>query len=367
MTDALSPASQSTAPPTVATAGDPTAGEVLTAHLTAQATAFLRALPTLRGEPGGRSDEQGEELLRAVRRVGGALHTFAGAMEPGWAQDLRDELRWLLDMLAQEPSHNRRLARLLTTLDSLTRAAAPDRLPAQRGGEPSATGMLAGHPGAAKARALLERQLSVARARIHTSSLQELRSARLHALADRMTLLTGEVPLAASSSAPAREVLLPQAAAALGALAHAAEELPLLRAGAAYNGDARHRLRTGAPLPDADAALGTDDAPWLRVRILVKRARYALEVCRPLLGGQASGTAARLESLSRVLDRHQEAADAASTAAAAARTPRITPATAYVLGVVHADQRLEVEAARYSFGCQWPELRGSDWPDWPVR
>ncbi|WP_377270572.1 CHAD domain-containing protein [Peterkaempfera sp. SMS 1(5)a] len=372
MTDALSPAPQSAAPPAVATAGDPTAGEVLTAHLTAQAVAFLRALPTVRGEPGGRPgepDAQGGDLLRAVRRVGGALHTFAAAVEPGWAQELRDELRWLLNMLTQEPSYDRRLARLVAALDSLTRTAAPDRLPAQRGDEPSSpsTGMLAGHPGAAKARALLERQLTVARARIHTSSLQELRSARLHALADRMTLLTGEVPLAAPAAAAAREVLLPQAAAALGALARAAEALPLLRAGAAYNGDARHRLHAEAPLPDADAALGTDDAPWLRVRILAKRARYALEVCEPLLGGQASGTAARLDSLGRVLDRHQEAADAAATAAAAARTPRITPATGYVLGVVHADQRLEVEAARYSFGLQWPELLNSDWPDWPVR
>lgn len=101
-------------------------------------------------------------------------------------------------------------------------------------------------------------------------------------------------------------------------------------------------------LLDADAALAADDAPWHRVRILVKRARYALEVCaRPAAG---------LDGLDRVLGRHQEASDAAVTAATAARTPRITPATAYVLGVVHADQRLEVEAARYAFGRQWPEL-----------
>jgi hypothetical protein len=99
---------------------------------------------------------------------------------------------------------------------------------------------------------------------------------------------------------------------------------------------------------DADSALAADDAPWNRVRILAKRARYALEVCgRP---------GDRLDELDRVLDRHQEAADAAVTAATAARTPRITPATAYVLGVVHADQRLEVEAARFAFGSRWPDL-----------
>ena len=55
--------------------------------------------------------------------------------------------------------------------------------------------MLAGHAGAPKARALMERQLTLARTRAHTTLLQELRSARLHALADRMTLLASDVPL----------------------------------------------------------------------------------------------------------------------------------------------------------------------------
>ncbi|MCT7354375.1 hypothetical protein N4P33_19775 [Streptomyces sp. 15-116A] len=39
--------------------------------------------------------------------------------------------------------------------------------------------------------------------------------------------------------------------------------------------------------------------------------------------------------------------------AQAARTPRIAPATAYALGVLHADQRHEVEAARYAFQRCW--------------
>ncbi|CAM5245734.1 hypothetical protein SFUMM280S_05313 [Streptomyces fumanus] len=46
------------------------------------------------------------------------------------------------------------------------------------------------------------------------------------------------------------------------------------------------------------------------------------------------------------LDRHRDASEAAAAAAQAARTPRIAPATAYALGVLHADQRHEVEAAR---------------------
>ncbi|MFC9330936.1 CHAD domain-containing protein [Kitasatospora sp. NPDC057015] len=322
-----------------------TTGEILSRHLTAQAGAFLRALPQAVGEVGSRpgavllTSAGTSDLLRAVRRIGGVLHTFAASFEPGWAQESRTELRWLLNLLAQEPGYLRRSARLLGALDSLSAA------------EPDGPGMLAGHAGAPKARALLDRQLTLARTRAHSTVLQELRSARLHALADRMTLLVGEVPLRAAGGSPAADALLPQATAALTALGAGAQLLPLHRAATPYGGDGLRRLGTvpaARGVLDADAALAADDAPWHRVRILVKRARYAMEVCaRPILA---------LDELDRTLGRHQEAADAAVTAATAARTPRITPATAYVLGVVHADQRLEVESARYAFGLQWPDL-----------
>ncbi|GLW55152.1 CHAD domain-containing protein [Kitasatospora phosalacinea] len=337
------------APTTAPVARAATAGEVLAGYLTAQAGAFLRALPQVVGEAGSRpgslpaSAQAADDLLRAVRRVGGALHTFAAAFDPQWAQESRTELRWLLNLLAQEPGYRRRAARLTGALDSLADAS------------PDGAGMLAGHAGAPKARALLERQLTLARTRAHTAVLQELRSARLHALADRMTLLAGEVPLTAAAAEPVA-ALLPRAAAALAALLGAGERLPWQRAAQAYGGAGLHRLGAAQAEPgevpaaraaaDADAALAADDAPWLRARILVKRARYALEVCGAPGGG--------LAELDGVLARHREASDAAATVATAARTPRITPATAYVLGVVHADQRLEVESARYAFGRQWP-------------
>ncbi len=355
--------------PMTTSAATATAGEVLSGYLTEQAGAFLRALPQAVGEAGARpgalpsvNSPAGTagtgELLRAVRRIGGALHTFDALFEESWAQEARTELRWLLALLAQEPAYLRRSARLLAALDSLSSTA-----PAGEAGGP---GMLAGHQGAPKARALLDRQLTLARTRAHSTVLQELRSSRLHALADRMTLLVGEAPLLAAAAGPAGEVLGPQAAGALGALDAAVQGLPLHRHAGAYRGDALHRLGPVGPAPvpaqsrstpvDADAALAADDAPWHRARILLKRARYALEVCgRPT---------AEADALDQVLDRHQEAADAAVTAATAARTPRITPATAYVLGVVHADQRLEVEAARYAFGRQWPNPPHHGWHEW---
>lgn len=312
-----------------------TAAEALAAHLAAEAGGFLRELPSVD--------------LHTLRRVGAALHTFGELLEPGWAQELREELSRLGLLLGQERAYGRRLTRLLSSLDSLTCAdtTAPERtagpVPQQR----EAEGLLARHPGAPKARALLERQLTLGRSRAHTTALQELGSARFHALADRMTLLVSDLPLRPGADRLPAGALLPCAVAEAAALVAAVEALPLERGAVPYTGDMLH-----------DPG---DDQPWHQVRGLVLRTQYALEVCGPLLGTRATRPAAALSDLARVLARLRDAAEAAEAAALAALTPRITPATAYVLGVVHADQRLEVEAARHAFSSTWPDLDRSGW------
>ncbi|CAD5976965.1 protein of unknown function [Streptomyces sp. KY75] len=101
--------------------------------------------------------------------------------------------------------------------------------------------------------------------------------------------------------------------------------------------------------PDASAEPYNEaqDAPWHQTRLLLRLHRYAHEVvlgaADPVLTGAG-----------HALDLHRDAAEAAAAAAAAARTPRIAPATAYALGVLHADQRHEVEAARAVFRETWP-------------
>ncbi|MFC1407545.1 MULTISPECIES: CHAD domain-containing protein [Streptacidiphilus] len=329
---------------------DGSAAELLSVHLATQAGDFLRGLPSVD--------------LHTLRRVGAALHTFESLLDPAWAREMREELSRLGAVLGQERAYGRRLSRLLAGLDSLTStdpAANAAQLPAGQlpsGQLPAATagpvprpreaeGLLARHPGAPKARALLERQLTLGRSRAHTAALQELGSARFHALADRMTLLVSDLPLrAGGSDAPAGE-LLSCAAAEAAALTAAAEALPLERAAVAYNGDCLHEPG--------------DDQPWRQVHGMVQRTRYALELCAPLLGRQAGPPLAALTELGRILGRHRDAAEAAEAAALAALTPRITPATGYVLGVVHADQRLEVEATRHAFGTTWPDLYRSGW------
>ncbi|MYT22758.1 CHAD domain-containing protein, partial [Streptomyces sp. SID7760] len=180
--------------------------------------------------------------------------------------------------------------------------------------------------GSARAGALLERQLTLARTRAHSATLQALGSSRFHAVADAVAVLASEVPLdPVAARGRVDEVLVPLAdvaytrlSAAVSALPHAGESQP-------YN--AEH------------------DGSWHEVRRLLRVHRYAREA----LGEDV----ARLAAAGEALDRHRDASEAAAASATAARTPRIAPATAYALGVLHADQRHEVEAARFTFQDLW--------------
>jgi hypothetical protein len=197
--------------------------------------------------------------------------------------------------------------------------------------------------GAAKAGALLDRQLTLARTRAHSTALQALGSSRFHAVADRIAILASEVPLTPAASAAD---LRPLARAAEERLADAVTALPLITAGSPYNAQALLHGLSPDPAPHPQ------DAPWHQVRLLLRLHRYAGEIVH----GDDAPLDVRLLGAGEALDRHRDASEAASAAAQAARTPRIAPATAYALGVLHADQRHEVEAARYAFQRSWQKL-----------
>ncbi|WP_436738044.1 CHAD domain-containing protein [Streptomyces sp. BBFR102] len=293
--------------------------------LRAEAAAFLRALRhhTEAAQDPQEAREAARALGRSARRLGATLHTFRPLLDREWADRLRPELTWLGGVLADEYLVAARLTRLLASLHRLSGPAAP-----RRGGP----GI-----GAAKAGALLERRLTLARTRAHSACLTAFASARLHALVDEIALLGGEVPLAPDVPGRAGADALAQAAARR--LADAVAALPLHRAGHPYNADA---LALAVPVPDGQ------DTPWHQVRLLLRLHRYAQEVVAPDLGPDPRVAAAR-----RALDHHRDAAEAAHEAACAAATPRIAPTTGYALGVLHADQRHEVEAARYAFQRAW--------------
>ncbi|WP_405830839.1 CHAD domain-containing protein [Streptomyces sp. NBC_00105] len=299
------------------------AGDVLGTYLRAQATAFLRGLRL--HEESGADAAEGSDAARslrgAARRISGSLATFRVVTESSWADGLRTELVWLSSTLADEHAYAARLARLM---DALHRLSGSPELPAPRGTAGALT------VGSARAGALLERQLTLARTRAHSATLQALGSSRFHAVADAVAVLASEVPLdSVAARGRVGDVLVPLAEVAENRLSAAVAALPPCRGSEA------------APSPyNAD-----HDGLWHDVRRLLRVHRYAREA----LGEDVSRPAAAGEAL----DRHRDAAEAAAASATAARTPRIAPATAYALGVLHADQRHEVEAARLDFQHVW--------------
>ncbi|MFG2312820.1 CHAD domain-containing protein [Streptomyces sp. NPDC048566] len=330
-----------TVPAPLGREGSPT-GDALAGYLRAQAAEFLRSLRRHRESGGaaagtGESGDAARSLRRSARRISGSLHTFRPLLEADWSEAMRPELAWLSGTLAGEHAYAARLERLLGALNRLSGTAA---LPLQAGSAPAAAPKGNLTVGAAKAGALLDRQLTLARTRAHSAALQALGSSRFHAVADSVAVLASEVPLAPAADGAD---LRPLATAAQDRLSDAVAALPLVTAGHPYNAEALvHGLA-------ADAVPQPQDAPWHQVRLLLRLHRYAVEV---LHRGECP-VDGRLLGAGRALDRHRDAAEAASAAAAAARTPRIAPATAYALGVLHADQRHEVEAARFAFQQAW--------------
>ncbi|MEU7024793.1 CHAD domain-containing protein [Streptomyces sp. NPDC046203] len=325
---------------------------MLAPYLHARAADFLRGirLHTESGTGTGGVEEAAGTLRAAARRISGTLHTFRPLLDAAWADQLRAELAWLSGTLALEHACTSRLVRLADALSRLagvgpaatatatttTAVPATAAVPAARGNgdTESVRGLTLG---AARAGALLERQLTLARTRAHSAALQALGSARFHAVADAVALLASEVPLGPAGAARADEVLDAPAAVVERRLRDAVGVLPLARAAAPYNATALG-LTAGE----------SQDAPWHQTRGLLRLHRYAGEVLR----GGTEGDPVLYEA-ARALDRHRDAAEAAAAASAAARTPRIAPATAYALGVLHADQRHEVEAARFAFQRAW--------------
>ncbi|MGX8907645.1 CHAD domain-containing protein [Streptomyces netropsis] len=350
--------------------GDATAGEVLASYLHTQATEFLRSLRS-HGESGADAEDATEAarlLRRSARRLSGALHVYRPLTDTAWTDQLRSELVWLSETLAREHAYAARLARLRGALHRLSGAGAEEAEPgtavvAPRGESAARARTQEGAGGgltvgAARAGALLERRLTLARTRAHSAALQALGSSRFHAVADNVAVLASEVPLdPAAHDLLAREALSHFVDQAHRRLAEAVETLPLSVAGHPYNAEALAHGLAATPTADAPPAEGRQDAPWHQVRRLVRLRRYGQEVLDEQEQTEAEPTlSVRLLGASQALDRHRDAAEAAAAAAAAARTPRIAPATAYALGVLHADQRHDVEAARFTFGRLWQRL-----------
>lgn len=282
--------------------GDLTTEAVLAPYLRGQAAEFLRSL-RLHHEHSAPADSGGHDaaaatraLRRSARRISGSLHTFRAALDPLWADQLRAELAWLSGILAREHAYANRLTRLVEALHQLSGPALPAARGARAAGESAASdaqGRAALGVGAARAGALLERRLTLARTRSHSAALQALGSSRFHAVADAVALLASDVPLSPGTSGRTAEALLEPAERA---------EQRLLTAVAAL------------PPDDTEPYNEAQDAAWHQARLLLRLHRYAHEV---VLGAADPA----LTGAGHALDLHRDAVEAAGAAAAAARTP----------------------------------------------
>ena len=290
---------------------DPTAGDVLRSYLAEQSNAFLAQLPRLRQD----KPEAAHKLRVACRRIRSVLRTFRPLLDRPWADGLGEQISALTDVIAPERDIEVVRERLLGALE--------------RYGTEDA--------GTLRAHTLLDRMLSRDYAAAHDATLAMLAGPAFHALADRVALAPQAVAIADGPLAECAERVLP----------------PLVRA--EFEQVAR-RFATVDPQ-------GADE-PWHRLRISAKRARYAAEVCVPVIGIPAEAFAAQLGRITEELGGQQDAAVAGEVVLRAAQSPRIATSTGFVLGRLLGESRAEIARSRRAFPELWTSATAPSYRAW---
>ena len=286
--------------------------EVVEPEVDAEATveALLRhdlaasTLRLFRHEAGVRIGEDPEAVHQArvaTRRVRSTLRTFSSLLEPEWTDRLRDELKWLADLLGAVRDADVLLARFQEHLTALPGADAK-----------AGSRLLAG----------LVEQRETARRRL----LRDMDEPRYAALLD---------DLVAAAAAP---VLLP------GADRPAAEVMPALVA------KPWKKLRKAVKQAGDDPS----DDELHQIRIRAKRARYAAEAVEPVIGNPAERFADAAADLQEVLGDHHDAVVGEQWLRQAAASARRD--AALVAGLLIAAERASAAASRERWRSVWKAL-----------
>jgi CHAD domain-containing protein len=271
------------------------AGEVIRHSLAASTLRLLRHDPGVRI---GEDDEDVHQARVATRRLRSDLRTFGPLLDPAWGDPLRDELRWIADLLGDVRDADVLLARLLDRAEDLP------------GEDRSAAARLIG-------------RLRDRHAGLRDRLLAGMRSERYTSLLDRLVEAARDPALLPEADAPASEALPPLVARAWRKL--------------------RRDVRGLGDPPD-DQALH-------RVRIRAKRARYAAEA---VASGVGAGPDELADALSRLQDELGELQDAVVAEAwlreAAGRTG---PRTSFVAGLLGGAEREAARRARAAWPRAW--------------
>ncbi len=284
--------------PMVDLGGRPTAGEVIRAAMVGSVTRILRH------DAGVRIGDDPEDVHQArvgTRRLRSDLRTFAPLLDAGWADPLRDELKWLAAELGAV-----RDADVLT--ERFRRQA--DALPERDGA------------GLAPLFRRLAKEREVAGARL----LDSMSGDRYLDLLDRLV-----------------------AGARTPQLRHEADE-PADRALADLVGRPWRHLKKTVNQLSSDPA----DDELHEVRIRTKRTRYAVEAATPALGSEAKSFAKALARLQTVLGDHQDAVVAEEWLRGAAT--EATAAEALAAGELITVQRAEEVSCREAWPAAWKKV-----------
>ena len=290
---------------------DPTAGEVLRVYLAEQSNAFLAQLPRLRQD----KPEAAHKLRVACRRTRSVLRTFRPLLDQQWADELSSQIAALTDVIGPERDIEVVRERLLGTLE---RYGTDD-------------------PGVLRAHTLVDRMLSREYAVAHDATLSALAGPGFHALADRIALAPQAVATGGGALGEIAELMLP----------------PLVR-------EEFVQVVKRAAAVDQQ---GPDEA-WHKLRISAKRARYAAEVCVPVIGIPAEAFAAQLGRITEELGQQQDAAVAGDVVLRAAQSPRIATSTGFVLGRLLGESRAEIARSRRAFPDLWTSTTAPSYRAW---
>lgn len=296
------------------------AGDVVTAVIRGDIGRVLTHDPLVRLRADvGKGDTAVHQMRVGVRRLRSALRTFAPLCVEGWAAPLREELRWLADVLGGAREAEVLRARLQRT---------------------ARTDPVAGLDDASVAR--IDAELAARHEEALIALDEALESPRYLTLINTLVAIAA-VPLLTPIADRKARTLLPRL------VDRAWQRL-------SYG---KHGLDGAGDLDKT-----TTDREWHAVRIRAKRARYAAEGTTLVLGEPARAFAAALADVVDVLGAHQDAVVAAQTWLAIAASDPDDHALAVTAGRLVERERATARSARDCYPGMWKAVERDTLTAW---
>lgn len=284
-----------------------TAGDATTAYLREQVDRLRAAALAVRAaEPDGVHDMR--VAARRSRSVLRALRAVYGKAERARARYLRQELKWLTDVLGHARDTEVLGRRLAEEVD-----ATPVELVL----------------GPVSAR--IDRHLARDEAETRSDVLTTMDSPRYAALLTDLDEFLATPPATGSAGRPATAVL--------PAMVRKAD-----------------RRARGAARTAATTTGGDRDAALHRVRKAVKRARYAAEAATPAVGRPARRYGRRCRTVQRALGDHHDCVVLRSVLRELGVQTHLDNANAFTFGLLHGRLGVRASQLEHEFGRRWAKL-----------